>query len=95
VRRRGVPGLVVVVVAATMTTQGAGTGEQEQPRWGRGEKAAPNTLDVVATTEVATTDGGKEMCKHTVECVICTDDYYTNQCPLLCGPKSSIAYWVT
>jgi hypothetical protein len=28
-----------------------------------------------------------------VECVICTDDHYTNQCPLLCGPKSSVAYF--
>jgi hypothetical protein len=27
-----------------------------------------------------------------MECVICTDDHFTNQCPLLCGPKSSVAY---
>jgi hypothetical protein len=27
-----------------------------------------------------------------VECVICTDDHYTNQCPFLRGPKPSVAY---
>jgi hypothetical protein len=34
----------------------------------------------------------KGSAKRTMECVICTDDHYTNQCPLLCGPKPSVAY---
>jgi hypothetical protein len=46
----------------------------------------------VATTEFATADGGKGKRKRTVECVICTYDHYTNQCPLLRGPKPSVAY---
>jgi hypothetical protein len=39
-----------------------------------------------------TVEGGKGKRKRTVECVICTYDHYTNQRPLLRGPKLSIAY---
>jgi hypothetical protein len=46
----------------------------------------------VATTEFAIADGGKGKRKRTVECVICTDDHYTNHCPLLRGPKPFVAY---
>jgi hypothetical protein len=45
----------------------------------------------VAKTEIVAADGGKGNQKRTVECVICTDDHYTNQCPLLRGPKPSVA----
>jgi hypothetical protein len=45
-----------------------------------------------AKTEIGAADGVKGKCKRTVECVICTDDHYTNQCPLLRGPKPSVAY---
>jgi hypothetical protein len=48
--------------------------------------------DVGAKTELAAADGGKGKRKRTVECVICTDDHYTNHCPLLRGPKPSVAY---
>jgi hypothetical protein len=41
---------------------------------------------------VVTVEGGKGKRERTVECVICTDDHYTNQCPLLRGPKASVAY---
>jgi hypothetical protein len=58
---------------------GQGDTVQEQP-------------DVGAKTEFAPADGGKGKRKRTVECVICTDDHYTNQCPLLRGPKPSVAY---
>jgi hypothetical protein len=34
----------------------------------------------------------KGSAKRTMECVICTDDRFTNQCPLLRGPKPSVAY---
>jgi hypothetical protein len=37
-------------------------------------------------------EGGKGKRKRTMECVICTDDHFTNQCPLLRGPKPSVAY---
>jgi hypothetical protein len=46
----------------------------------------------VATSEIAVADGGKGKRKCIVECVICTTDYYTNQCSLLRGPKPSVAY---
>jgi hypothetical protein len=46
----------------------------------------------VAKTEIKATYGVKGKRKHTVKCVICTDDHYTNQCPLLRGPKSFVAY---
>jgi hypothetical protein len=39
-----------------------------------------------------TVEGGKGKRKHTMQCVICTDVHFTNQCPLLRGPKSSVAY---
>jgi hypothetical protein len=45
-----------------------------------------------AKSELAAADGGKGKRKCTVECVICTDDHFTDQCPLLCGPKPSVAY---
>jgi hypothetical protein len=39
-----------------------------------------------------TTNGGKGKRKRIVECVICTDNHYTNPCPLLRGPKPFVAY---
>jgi hypothetical protein len=63
------------------------------PRRERGEDDAdPNVLDVEAETTVAAAEGSKGKHKRTVECVICTEVHYTNQCPLLCGPKLSVAY---
>jgi hypothetical protein len=44
---------------------------------------------------VVTVEGGKGKRKRTVECVICTYDHYTNQRPLLRGPKLSIVYCAT
>jgi hypothetical protein len=41
---------------------------------------------------VQTVEGGKGKRKRTMECVICTDVHFTNQCPLLHGPKPSVAY---
>jgi hypothetical protein len=47
---------------------------------------------VGAKTELVAADGGKGKPKCSVECVICTDDHFTNQCPLLRDPKPSVAY---
>jgi hypothetical protein len=41
---------------------------------------------------VQAVEGGKGKRKRTMECVICTDEHFTNQCPLLRGPKPSVAY---
>jgi hypothetical protein len=41
---------------------------------------------------VQAVEGGKGERKRTMECVICTDDHFTNQCPLLRGLKPSVAY---
>jgi hypothetical protein len=30
--------------------------------------------------------------KEKLECTICTEDHYTNQCPLLRGPKPAVAF---
>jgi hypothetical protein len=45
-----------------------------------------------AKTEIGAADGGKGKRKHIVALVICTDDHYTDQCPLLRGLKPSGAY---
>jgi hypothetical protein len=47
---------------------------------------------VGAKTELVAADGGKGKPKCSVECVICTDDHFTDQCPLLRDPKPSVAY---
>jgi hypothetical protein len=41
---------------------------------------------------VQAVEGGKGKRKRNMVCVICTDDHFTNQCPLLRGPKPSVAY---
>jgi hypothetical protein len=37
---------------------------------------------------------GKPKRKRTgnLECIICTEEHFTNQCPLLRGPKPSVSY---
>jgi hypothetical protein len=64
-------------------------GAVDQPRRDRGDDTAAN---VVAPETVQAVEGGKGKHKRNMVCVICTDDHFTNQCPLLRGPKPSVAY---
>jgi hypothetical protein len=69
----------------------AAAGDRDQPRREHGEDATATIGHDVNASAMAV-EGGKGKRKRTVECVICTDDHYTNQCPLLCGSKPLVAY---
>jgi hypothetical protein len=82
-----------VPVARTQGTEGGGLRQH-----GRGRDHP--TADLVANAEpsgaVADEDQGKHKRKRKdkekLECSICTEDHFTNQCPLLKGPKPTVAF---
>jgi hypothetical protein len=89
----GVRGLGLGLAVAAMGARRGGAQPVDQPCRERGDDTAANVgHNVVAPETVQTVEGGKGKRKCTMECVICTDDHFTNQCPLLRGPKPSVAY---
>lgn len=79
------------------SAQGGGQGAGHRPQGGgRGRGVNPGAnLDTSGT--VLDDEQGKQKRKRKdqsvrLECSICTEEHYTNQCPLLRGPKPTVAY---
>ena len=68
-----------------------GTGQQHNG----GRPSAGNTLTVEPGVVVDEQGNNKRKRKEPAEkreCSICTEEHYTNRCPLLRGPKPTVAY---
>jgi hypothetical protein len=64
---------------------------------GRGRFGNNTTIIDESSGNVTEEEQGKQKRKRKeqsvkLECTICTEEHYTNQCPLLRGPKPTVAY---